>query len=383
MDNRVAIVKCSDYSQAKKAVEQSLELLGGMESFVHRGDKVLIKPNFVSRKKPGDAATTHPEILRAVIQAAEEAGGIVTVAESPGGPYNAAALKAVYSGCGAYEAIEGTNAKLNFDTDFEEVSFPQGKTVKSFPLIKPVLEADVIISIPKLKTHAMTSYTGGVKNIFGTIPGTHKAEMHFRLDDRDAFCSMLVDLYERVKPTLTVMDGVWGMEGDGPTSGTSRHIGLVLAAPNAHALDMAACAVIGYAPHEVPMLKEAVSRGLVCPDASGLEVLGEEIAPLVIRDFVKPKSHFDLLKLLNLPSGLNRVVKNKLASRPKINKELCVGCGVCARDCPAKTISMDTGRPVIDYSHCIKCFCCQELCPKGAVSIQRPMLNRIMIKLLK
>lgn len=383
MDNRVAIVKCSEYSQVKKSIKKALEPLGGMEKFVHPNDKVVIKPNFVSKKKPEDAATTHPDFLRAVAELALEAGGKVKIAESPGGPYNKAVLQNIYSGCMADKATEGLDAELNFDTEFSDVYFAGGKTIKSFNIINPILEADVIISLPKLKTHAMTSYTGAVKNLFGTIPGTHKAEMHFRLDDRDAFCSMLVDLYECVKPHLSIMDAVWGMEGDGPTSGINRHIGLILAAENAHALDMAACTIIDYTPQEVPTVREAISRSLVCENPSELTLLGDFDTLPVIKDFKKPQSHFNLLKLLNLPEGLNDKLKNALASRPKVNYSQCIGCGVCARDCPAKTISMDTKKPVIGYEKCIKCFCCQELCPKGAIKIHRPLLNRFMIKFLK
>ena len=182
MTDKVSIVKCERYAEVQNAVEQAVNLIGGIEKYVKKGDKVVIKPNLVSKKKPDEAVTTHPDFLRAVIVMVENAGGIVTIAESPGGPYNAAMLKSTYAACGIDNAIEGTNATLNFDTAFTEVHFPDGKTIKNIPIINPILDADVIISLPKLKTHAMTSYTGAVKNLFGTIPGTHKAELHFRLD---------------------------------------------------------------------------------------------------------------------------------------------------------------------------------------------------------
>ena len=383
MTDTVSIVKCGSYADSARAVREAVGLIGGIGSFVKKGDKVLIKPNLVSRKNPGEAVTTHPDILRAVIELVEEAGGKVTVAESPGGPYNAAALKAVYSACGVDKAVEGTGALLNYDTSFTEVHFPEGRTIKQIPIINPALEADVIISLPKLKTHAMTSYTGAVKNLFGVIPGTHKAELHFRLDDRRAFCSMLVDLCECVKPTLSIMDAVWGMEGDGPTAGQSRHIGLVLASANAHALDMAACRIIDYEPHEVDTLREAVERGLTAENSDGLDIKGEPIEPLVIKDFIKPESHFNLLRLISLPASLNALLTNALASRPKMDYSVCVGCGECARCCPPKAIDMTGGKPAIDTKKCIKCFCCQELCPKKAVKIKRPLLNRFMLKFLK
>ncbi len=383
MNNKVSVVKCGGYADVRGAVEKAVDLIGGIEKFVKKGDKVVIKPNFVSKKKPEEAVTTNPALLRAVIELSEKAGGIVTVAESPGGPYNAAALKSVYTVCGAYEAVKSTNAKLNFDTGFTEVSYPEGRTVKSIPIINPILDADVIISLPKLKTHAMTSYTGAVKNLFGVIPGTHKAELHFRLDERKAFCSMLVDLHECVKPTLSIMDAVWGMEGNGPTAGVNRHIGLVMASENAHALDLASCYLIDYRPEEVDTVREAIERGLVADSAEKLEIEGEDLKPLVIRDFLKPESHFNLLKLISLPASLNAWVVNALASKPKMNYDICVGCGECARCCPPKAIDMSSGKPVINEKTCIRCFCCQELCPKKAVGIKRPPLNRFMIKFLK
>ena len=188
MNNKVSVVKCDRYSEVQNAVENAVSLIGGIGKFVKKGDNVVIKPNLVSKKKPEEAVTTNPEFLHAVIVMVEKAGGNVTIAESPGGPYNTAALKGVYSVCGVDKAIEGTNAKLNFDTSFTEVHFHEGKTVKKIPIINPILNADVIISLPKLKTHAMTSYTGAVKNLFGTIPGTYKAELHFRLNERKSFC---------------------------------------------------------------------------------------------------------------------------------------------------------------------------------------------------
>lgn len=383
MNNKVSVVKCDRYSEVQNAVENAVSLIGGIGKFVKKGDNVVIKPNLVSKKKPEEAVTTNPEFLHAVIVMVEKAGGNVTIAESPGGPYNTAALKGVYSVCGVDKAIEGTNAKLNFDTSFTEVHFPEGKTVKKIPIINPILNADVIISLPKLKTHAMTSYTGAVKNLFGTIPGTYKAELHFRLNERKSFCSMLVDLHECVKPTLSIMDAVWGMEGNGPTAGQNRHIGLVMASENAHALDLASCYLIDYAPNEVDTVREAIERGLVCDSAEKIDIAGEDIKLLVMKDYLKPESHFNLIKLISLPDALNARLINALASKPAMDYDICVGCGECARCCPPKAIDMSTGKPVIDTKRCIKCFCCQELCPKKAVKIKRPLLNRFMIKFLK
>lgn len=383
MSERVSIVRCERYSDSYEAIKTSLAHIGGMERFVKPGDRVTVKPNYVAKRHPDDAATTHPDFLHAVIRMIEEAGGIVTIAESPGGAYNAALLKGIYTACGAYEAIKGTNAKLNFNCGFRELSCTNGRTIRSAAVIDPVLDADVVISLPKLKTHAMTAYTGAVKNLFGVIPGTHKAEFHFRLKEREPFCSMLVDLCEAVKPSLSIMDGIWGMEGNGPTSGTNRHIGLVIASANPHALDLAACRIIDYAPDEVATVAEGIRRGLIPSSADKLDIIGESLDKLIIKDFRKPESHFNLLRLLNLPEALNARVENLLSSRPKVDKAMCIGCGECERDCPPKAIVMKDHKPVINKKTCIRCFCCQELCPKHAMKIYRPLTNRLMLKILR
>lgn len=382
MENKVSIVKCNSYDKCREGIDKAMSLIGGMEKFVHKGDKVVIKPNLVSKKRPDSAVTTNPDFLHAVICAVEEAGGNVVIAESPGGPYNRGMLKLIYDSCGVTEAVKGTDAVLNYDTEFTEVEHIEGHTVKKIPIINPILDADVIISLPKLKTHAMTSYTGAVKNLFGVIPGTYKAEMHFRLDDRAAFCSMLVDLCECVKPTLSIMDAIVGMEGDGPTSGKDRFIGLVMASANPYALDLAACDIIDYGTDDVDTLKIAYERGLAPFEASELDVVGESLDFVRIYDFIKPESHFNLLRLLNLPSALNARMVNLLSSRPEIEYDKCISCGECARCCPPKAIRMDK-KPIIDKGKCIRCFCCQELCPKSAVIIKRPIMNKFMIKFLK
>ncbi len=378
---QTALVPCNDYAAAYEAMKQAVAAAGGIRAGA--GSRVVIKPNLVSRKSPDEAATTHPEILRAVIRLLEEAGVTdIIIAESPGGAYSKAVLKSFYATCGVDEAISGTCARLNYDTEFREVQYPEGVTMRTFAIIEPILTADLIISLPKLKTHSMTAYTGAVKNLFGVIPGTHKAELHFRLDDRDAFSSMLVDLYECVNrvPVLSVMDGVIGMEGDGPTAGKNRFIGLVGASYDAHALDCICARVIGYSPTEVPTIREAVKRGLVSED---IEPDVGTIEEFYIPDFVKPQTHFNLLRLLNLPPSLNSRVIAMLAARPDVEYSECVGCGECMRDCPPKAIAMPKGKPVIDRDKCIKCFCCQELCPKKAIKIKRSVFNRLMLKILK
>ena len=181
MSDIVSVLKCDtyDYALVKDTIKKSFDNLGGINKFIKPSDKVLLKLNLLMKKHPDDAVTTHSVFAHALADVVIEAGGIVTIADSPGGLYNEAILRSVYKGCQIDTIAEKTGAKLNFDTSFENVSFPEGKTVKSFPIIKPILDADVVITVPKLKTHMMTFYTGAVKNMFGAVPGVYKAEYHF------------------------------------------------------------------------------------------------------------------------------------------------------------------------------------------------------------
>ena len=300
----------------------------------------------------------------------EKAGGNVTIAESPGGPYNTAALKGVYSVCGVDKAIEGTNAKLNFDTSFTEVHFPEGKTVKKIPIINPILNADVIISLPKLKTHAMTSYTGAVKNLFGTIPGTYKAELHFRLNERKSFCSMLVDLHECVKPTLSIMDAVWGMEGNGPSGGKPRFIGTLIGGINPYAVDMVCASMISLKPSDIFMLASAMERGLCPKTVEEIEILGLPLSDTVISDFLPPQSKSsDFIQYL--PSFLRPLAAKIATPVPKIRTGKCIGCGKCAESCPQHTIEIKHKKAYIIYDNCIRCYCCHEMCPEHIIDIKR------------
>jgi len=215
----ISLLRCEDYEydKVKEAIDRTFDNLGGISKYIKPGMKVLLKINLLMKKKPQEATTTHPVFVEALTRAVQEAGGIVTIADSPGGLYTEKALKGVYSICGIEETAKRTGAILNYDTGFEEVSFPDGKITKSFMVIKPVIDADLIITVPKLKTHGMTLFTGAVKNLFGVIPGTYKAEYHFRMPDKKDFCSMLVDLCQCVKPSLAIMDAIVGMEGNGPS----------------------------------------------------------------------------------------------------------------------------------------------------------------------
>jgi uncharacterized protein (DUF362 family)/Pyruvate/2-oxoacid:ferredoxin oxidoreductase delta subunit len=381
----VSIVRCADYEseRVKNAVRQSLDLLGGIRAFVKPGNRVLLKVSLLMRRKPEKATTTHPEVVRALAELVLEAGGKPLIGDSPGGYhfYTRATLASVYETCGMKEAAEKSGAELNYDTEAIDVPFPEGKVVKMVKTIKPVLDADVVISIPKLKTHMMTVYSGAVKNLFGIIPGSYKAEYHLRFEDTDDFADLLIDLCNFAKPALTVMDAVVGMEGLGPTSGTPRTVGLIVSSPDPYALDSVAVRLIGLDPRRVPTIVKAEERGLCAANMAGIRVLGECVDDVAVLDFKKPtvKVAFNYYSLF-LPRWLKKRLDKVIKPRPRFDHEDCVGCGMCAQGCPPKVIEMRDGKPEADLGRCIRCFCCNELCAHGAVSIVRPWFIRIVLR---
>lgn len=376
-ETKISIIDTKTYSESdmQSAVDRHFSLLG-INEIIKPTMRVMIKPNLVMKRSPDEATTTHPSLLRAVVKRLEALGvNDIVIAESPGGLYTKPLLKGIYDSCKITEAVEGTSAKLNFDTSFSDMGCENFEEVRSFPIITPVHEADFIISLPKLKTHCMTTLSGAVKNLFGTIPGLTKPEFHYRFPEKERFCTMLVDLALTVKPDLTIVDAVDAMEGDGPSAGQKKYMGLTLAATNPFSLDIAMSKTIGLTPESVPTIKNSVKRKLnekytICGDY--------EKEPLV-EDFLMPRSKTVDFKD-NIPAFIRKpalFVMNKLFTPlPKVDTKKCVGCGKCAQSCPAKTISIESKKAHINYKNCIHCFCCHEMCPVRAISVRRSPFSR-------
>ncbi len=381
----VALSRCDDYEypKVKAAVARSLDLLGGIDRFVKPGDRVLLKVSLLMKRKPEKATTTHPAVARAVAELVKEAGAVPVIGDSPGGYhfYTRKSLEGVYDTCGMTEAARLSGAELNYDTEAVDVSYPEGRVIKLVKTIKPVLDADVVINIPRLKTHMMTVYSGAVKNLFGIIPGSYKAEYHLRFEDTEEFADLLIDLCRFAKPALTVMDAIIGMEGYGPTNGVPKKVGLVLASADPFALDAVACDVIGLKEKQVPTVRKSVERGLYAGNLAGLHLRGADLVEVRVLDFKKPtvKVAFNFYNLL-LPKFLKKPLNNLIKPRPTFDRGKCVGCGTCVKSCPPKAMKLEDGAPVVDLGVCIRCFCCHELCPHGAVGIARPWFIRMVLR---
>jgi uncharacterized protein (DUF362 family)/Pyruvate/2-oxoacid:ferredoxin oxidoreductase delta subunit len=371
--SKVSIRKCASYEfdEVAAAVQRAVEDLGGIGRFVRPGMRVVLKPNLLMRKRPEEVTTTHPAVVRAVVEMVQKAGGVVALADSPGGPFIAPVLKGIYDTCGMDEVARQTGATLNFDLTDEEVPSPQAKYLRRVRIIKALLGADLIISLPKLKTHGQMTYTGAVKNMYGAVPGTLKMEYHMRLGTADRFADALIDIFLAAPPALTIMDAVVGMDGLGPSAGNPKKIGLVLAAEDAFALDLAALAIVQADPATVPLMRCAMDRGLCPTSLAGVELAGDPLDEVRVSGF-----HFPQHDAMRAASFVDSPVRGWLAAaikpKPVFLHKKCTSCGECMRLCPAQVITMPKpGRkPQADLDGCIRCFCCQELCPSKAVTIK-------------
>lgn len=371
---KVSIISCQEYSEQAvlSAVRKSIDIIGGIRKFVSPGQKVLLKPNMLAAASPEDAVCTHPLLVWALITLVKEAQGEVYVGDSPA----IGSGKKVAQKNGIAEICQKMSVPLiEFNTP-QEISFPDGDICKKFIIDKAVMDADVIINLPKLKTHGLTYYTGGVKNLYGCIPGKIKAEFHLRMTDHEDFSNMLLDLYSLVKPTLTVMDAVIGMEGAGPRNGKSRKIGAILASESAVALDVAATKIVNINPLDIPTIKLATKRNIDIHSIDEVEILGDDISKFIIKDF---KTSLSFTSFKSIPRPILAFIQNRLTAKPFISQK-CIGCGVCEESCPPKVIEIKNKKAVISYDNCIRCYCCQELCPHDAIELKRGMLGKMLFR---
>ena len=379
----VSIVPCGSYDEdvCREALTKALAPFGGLD-WVTEGMCVVIKVNLVSAMKPEQAATTHPTLLCELTKMLVSRGAHVVLGDSPGGLYTSSHVNHVYDLSGMRDC-EAVGAELNQDFSQKDASFPEAVCAKKFTYTSYLDRADAIIDFCKLKTHGMMGLTNAVKNYFGVVPGTMKPEYHYKYPQIADFSNMLIDLGLYFKPRICICDAVVGMEGNGPTQGSPRKIGCILAAESASKLDLLAAKLIGLKIDDVPTLQAARVRGLIPDSAEELEIAGDA-APFLIPDFKTMPAQSSVFFHKAGTGVIGKIVDTflfrALTPCPKVKKNECIGCGKCAKICPAKAITMQNKLPVIDRKACIHCFCCQEFCPKGAMGVYRPAIARLLNK---
>jgi uncharacterized protein (DUF362 family)/Pyruvate/2-oxoacid:ferredoxin oxidoreductase delta subunit len=283
------------------------------------------------------------------------------VADSPG----IGDLRKVCEKAGIQEAVNEEGATLA-ETD-EAVQVKNHGRFQRFEIARWAHDADVIINLPKLKTHGMTMLTGAVKNLFGCVPGKRKVQWHFNTGvNHDLFMRMLVELCALLKPRLTIMDAIVGMEGNGPGSGDPRQIGVVIAGHDPVAVDAVSSRLVGVAPERLPILRAAAAAGVGEMRPDRITVLGESLSDAAVRHFrLPPQAHLEW----RLPEWARRSLKNAFTTKPVIDHSACIQCGICQGHCPQAAIEIQGNALEIRYRDCIRCFCCQEFCPQGAITV--------------
>lgn len=370
---RVAVIRCATYdtSAVEESVTRGLALLGGAAAFVQPGERIVLKPNLLVASAPEKAVTTHPAVFSAVAKALTAAGAELGWGDSPG----------VGSGLGAGKraGIAEVAAALGLPVaDFEHgrtVPFPEGRLIKQFTIAEGVAAADGLVSLPKLKTHALTRMTGAIKNQFGCVPGFLKGEFHTKMPNVELFSQMLVDLNLLLRPRLCVMDAVVGMEGNGPRGGDPRAIGVLLLSADPVAIDALGSRIMALDAGLVETLVYGERWGL--GSASDIEIVGDELP--VLDDYRVNRASVSTTRGLGSSLG-----KRLLAPRPFIIEERCTRCGTCVHVCPVEPKAVDwrvgdrTVPPAYDYDRCIRCYCCQEMCPERAIEVKTPLLGRLI-----
>lgn len=366
--SRVLFKKATyDYSVLRPAVFTIIESVN--KHLIKPDSRVLLKPNLLAPASPDKAMLTHPLVIRAVSEYVLEKGGKVQISDSPA----MGTLEKVLTVSGIKEALAGLDVEYK---EFEQsVSVDIGPPFNRIEIAEDVFKADVIINLPKLKTHAHMLLTLGVKNLFGCIVGFRKPEWHFRTGiDREMFATLLVKIHDAVRPPLTLLDGILGMEGQGPgRSGNPRQIGILAASEDAVSLDRAVCRILKIEPDE--LLTNKMACQMVSPRGP-LEIQGE--FPNIL--------NINLPRITSLvfgPKPLQGFIRRHLSQRPEPDNDLCKLCGECWKYCPAKAIGRRKRKLSFAYDKCIRCYCCIEVCPHGALTQRDTLPGRVMKRILE
>lgn len=360
-----------------QAMREGLASLGGMVAFVKPGQRVLLKVNLVAPAAPEQAVTTHPEILRAAIRLVHAAGGVALVGDSPGVSDTLTAMRV----SGLLDVVRQEGAEALDFSQSEGYECLENRVAKRLTLTRHLRTCDVLITLPKLKTHVQMAFTGALKNQFGLVPGMAKGQFHFRFQNRERFSDLMIDINRLAAPVLAIMDAVTGMEGNGPNGGTPRHIGAILIGADLAAVDVVACTLIGLDPEDNPLNRAARRGGYGTTNLSEIRILGGDLDRLRVPDYKLVSAPANIMRLVSLPTWVLRWVRRQLAPRPMILADKCIKCGRCRQGCPVSPPAIDpskSGSACLDDNTCIRCYCCHEFCPAKAIHLQESFLYRTL-----
>ena len=370
MTTIVALQKCDEYDFDKvlSAIKAMFELVPPPDV---KGKTVLLKPNILYPKNPDTAVCTHPVVVGAVVRAFTELGAARVIAgESPAIANSTLSAKIT----GMYDQVINNGGEW---ADFKEpvsVPCPQGKVVKNLNFAKQFLEADIVVSLSKLKSHQLMAYTGAMKNLFGLMIGLEKAGAHYRFSDKSDFAAFLTDINVAAKPQYAIMDAIVGMDGPGgPGVGNPIKLGFLAASDNILALDWKCSSLVGYNPHEIRNLEDALQRKIWLNSEDEIKTAGATEEECRSTTFKIVKNPTETLQKM-MPSWINFIVKKILTKTPHFNAKKCKKCRRCEEICPAKLIKMEgkngTAR-LNEAGKCLHCFCCHEICPADAIKLKR------------
>lgn len=382
--SRVVIMGCESYDSdlVYDKLKNAINLLGGIDAFVTKEEKILLKPNLLRGKPPEAAVTTYPAILEAMIRILKENGiDNLSYGDSPGFGSPAGASKE----SGLTKIAEKYDLPLLDFSHGQTVDFYLGTVTKRFEIANGVLESDAIISLSKMKTHGLTRITGAVKNQLGCVYGLNKGTSHARYPDPRSFSKMLVDLnrYLNIKLRLFVMDGILAMEGNGPASGTTVDMKVLLVSDDPVALDATFARMVNLDPTFVPTIVFGEEMGLGNYSEDKIDLLGDPLDEFFNSNFKVVRSPVD--EDNGSRGAALRMINGLLVQKPVLNKDKCIGCGICEKSCPLekKAIKMVHRKrrtyPLYYYNRCIRCYCCQEMCPEGAISVKKPILGKLIV----
>ncbi len=349
------IVSINKASYSSMNLSSLLAPLGGIKKYIQPGERVLLKVNLLSVSSPGSAVTTHPSVVRAVAEEVLKARGRPIIGDSPSREFTKSRLAKVYEASGMTSVATELGIELNYDTRSTKVKIQNGKKLKKAPICNFVLNADKIIALPKLKTHSLMIMTLATKIMYGAIPGMTKARYHSMYFTQKGFADMLLDVLSVVPPELIIMDGIVGMQGDGPFSGDPVELDVIMAATDAVAMDLAICKMLDIEPMGIQTLKRAKLRGLW---------------PVTI-DYPLLTPMDAYYPTFRLPSSASYpLTAAEPPRRAPVPQRNCTGCGDCEVVCPKKAIRVLNSFAKVDYRLCIRCYCCHEVCPERAIKLE-------------